>query len=123
MKLPNHATLRDVRWALLRSDVFAFAIAIDPPEPRPINTIVNMQALNEMTAGSGGRAEVVRSEADLLAATSAIAEELNSQYMLGYNAPRAPDGEFHSIRVRMTRPDYRVRARSGYMAVQTPHRK
>ncbi len=119
----SDATLRDVRWAMLRSEVFAFAIAIDPPEPRPINTIVNVQALNEMTAGSGGRAEVVRNEADLIAATSAIAEELNSQYMLGYNAPRAPDGQFHSIRVRMTHPEYRVRARSGYTAAASPRGK
>ena len=119
----SDATLSDVRWALLRSEAFVFAIAIDPPEPRPINTIVNMQALNEMTAGSGGRAELVRNEADLVAATSAIAEELNSQYMIGYDAPRPADGQFHSIRVRMTRSDYRVRARSGYTAATSPRKK
>ena len=119
----SDATLQDVRWALLRSEAFAFAIAIDPPEPRPINTIVNLQALHELTSGSGGRAEVVRNEADLVAATTAIAEELNSQYVLGYNAPRPPDGQFHSIRVRMTQSDYRVRARSGYMAVTLPRKK
>ena len=119
----SDATLSDVRWALLRSDAFAYAIALDPPEPRPINTIVNLQALTELTAGSGGRAEVVRNGADLIAATAAIAEELNSQYVLGYNAPRAPDGKFHSIRVRVTGAGYRVRARSGYLAVPAPRKR
>ena len=119
----SDATLRDVRWALMRSDAFAYAIAIDTPERRPINTIVNMPALTELTSGSGGRAELVRTGEDLVAATAGIAEELNSQYVLGYNAPRGPDGQFHSIRVRVTEPGYRVRARNGYLAAPAPRKR
>jgi hypothetical protein len=42
---------------------------------------------------------------------------LNSQYVLGYSSSKAADGKFHSIRVKVTGSDYRVRARNGYIAV------
>ena len=114
------ASIRDVRSALHRSDAFVYAIALDPPERQAINTRVNPQALREITAESGGRTEVVQNAAELNEATARIAEELNSQYVLGYTSPRGADGQFHSIRVRVPGSEYRVRARTGYVA--TPHR-
>jgi Ca-activated chloride channel family protein len=117
----SSATLRDVRSALSRSDAFAYAIAIDPPETRAINTRVNPTALREITDDSGGRTEVVRNIDDLVTATARIAEELNHQYVLGYTSPRGADGQFHSIRVRIRGSEYRVRARNGYVA--TPSKK
>lgn len=109
--------LRDIRALLLRSDAFAYAVAIDSPDPQPINTRVNPTALREITDQSGGRTEVVRRSSDLATALSRIAEELNSQYLLGYSPPRPADGQYHSIRVRVSGTDYRVRARNGYVAV------
>jgi VWFA-related protein len=117
----SDATLRDVRSALLRSDAFVYAIAIDSPDRRAINTRVNVDALREITGESGGRTEVVQTSAELTEATARIAEELNSQYVLGYTSPRGADGKFHSIRVRIPGTEYRVRARNGYVA--TPVRK
>jgi len=120
------ATLRDVRSALLRSDAFIYAIAIDSPERQPINTRVNVQALREITAESGGRTEIVRSSADLVEATARIAEELNSQYVLGYTSPRGADNQFHSIRVKIHGRgggEYRVRARNGYIATPLSRRR
>jgi VWFA-related protein len=110
------ATLRDVRSALLRSDAFVYAIAIDSPDHRAINTRVNPQLLREITSESGGRTEVVERTADLEQATARIAAELNSQYLLGFTSPKGADGQFHSLRVRITTGDYRVRARNGYVA-------
>ncbi len=109
----SNASLRDVRTALLRSDAFVYAIAIDSPERQAINTRVNVQALREVTAESGGRVEVVSSSEDLTAATARIAEELNSQYVIGYSSTHPADGRFHSIRVRAT--GYKVSARNGYV--------
>ena len=109
----SDASVRDVKSALLRSDAFAYAIAIDPPDALPINRRVNPYALREITDDSGGRTEVVHDSADLEAATARIADELNHQYVLAYTSARAPDGQYHSIRVRVTRPDHRVRARRG----------
>ena len=112
----SNASLREVRSALLRSDGFVYAIAIDSPERQPINTRVNPQPLREITAESGGRTEIVRNSVELNDATARIAEELNSQYVLGYTSPRGADGQYHTIRVRVAGSDYRVRARNGYVA-------
>ena len=111
----SDVTLRDVRSALLRSDAFVYAIAIDPPKRQAINEGVNISSLNELTTNSGGHTEVVHDTSDLVTATSKIAEELNRQYVLGYSSARAPDGAYHSIRVRAG-ASYRVRARNGYIA-------
>ena len=112
----SNATQRDLRSLLLRSDAFVYAIAIDSSGSQPINTRVDVQALRDITGETGGRTEIVQSSADLTAATTRIAEELNSQYVLGYTSSHGADGKFHSIRVRATIPDYRVRARKGYVA-------
>jgi VWFA-related protein len=109
-------SLRELRASLLQTDAFVYAIAIDPPERWAINTRVNPQALRELTAETGGRTEIVQSSSQLVEATARIAEELNSQYVLGYTSPRGADGQYHSIRVRVAGADYRVRARSGYVA-------
>jgi len=115
------ATLRELRPALHRSDAFIYAIAIDSPERQPINTRVNAAALRELTAENGGRTEIVQNSAQLDEAAARVAEELNSQYVLGYTPPRGADGQFHSLRVRIAGSDDRVRARHGYVA--TPPRK
>jgi Ca-activated chloride channel homolog len=119
----SDAHLRDVESGLLRSDAFAYAIAIDNPEVRAINARVNPWALREITDDSGGRTEVVHDTSELVSATARIAEELSSQYLLGYRAPRAPDGEYHSIRVKVRGGEYRVRARRGYVASPPVRRK
>ncbi len=117
----SDATLRDVRSALLRSDAFLYAVAIDPADRFPINRDVNRAALQELTDQSGGRTLVVHDTADATTALSLIAEELNSQYLIGYSSPKGADGQFHSIRVRVHDTDYRVRARNGYVATPTRH--
>jgi Ca-activated chloride channel family protein len=112
----SDATVRQVRSALLRSDAFVYAVAIDPPDVRAVATRVNPHALREITDDSGGRTEVVHDMADLDAATARIAEELNHQYVLGYSPTQPPDGQYRSLRVRVTTPGHRVRARRGYVA-------
>jgi Ca-activated chloride channel homolog len=112
------ATLRDVRSALLRNDVFVYAIAIDSADAKAINARVNVDALRDITNQSGGRTEVVRNSADLADATARIADELNSQYLIGYTSPKGADGAYHSIRVKVAGTDYRVRARNGYVATR-----
>lgn len=113
----SDATIRDVHSALLRSDAFVYAVAIDAPARQPINREVNPSALREITDQSGGRTIVVQSTTDAVTALMQIAEELNSQYLIGYSSSRAGDGKFHSIRVRVRDTDYQVRARNGYVAV------
>ena len=112
----SDAGLREVRSALIRSDAFVYAIAVDPPAKRAINEAVNVSALNEITGGSGGNTELVHQTYELVTATARIADELNKQYVLGYHTSLPLDGNYRSIRVRSTNPEYRVRARRGYIA-------
>ncbi|HXW06920.1 MAG TPA: VWA domain-containing protein [Vicinamibacterales bacterium] len=111
----SDASISDVRTALLRSDAFVYAIAIDSPKTQAINTRVNPIALGEITNQSGGHTVVVRDAEEMAAATARIAEELNSQYVLGYSSPKATDRKYHSIRVKIRGEGYRVRARNGYV--------
>jgi VWFA-related protein len=111
----SDATIGDVRTALLRSDAFVYAVAIDSPKTQAINTRVNPVALGEITNQSGGHTAVVRDAEEMSAATARIAEELNSQYVLGYSSPKATDRKYHSIRVKVRGDGYRVRARNGYV--------
>jgi Ca-activated chloride channel homolog len=112
----SDAAVTDVRSALLRSDAFVYAVAIDSPKRQAINTRVNPTALSEITNQSGGHTAVVHDAEGLATATARIAEELNSQYVLGYSSARATDGKYHSIRVTVSGGGYRVRARNGYVA-------
>ncbi len=114
----SDTTLHDLRPSLVRSDAFIYAVAIDTPEPQAIAHRVNVDTLNEITGQSGGRTVVVRDTADLEPATASIAEELNSQYVLGYSSSHPGDGQYHTIRVRTTTPAYKIRARNGYVAAR-----
>jgi Ca-activated chloride channel family protein len=112
----SDVSLRSLRSGLLRTDAFIYAIAIDSPQRQAINTRVNPEALSEITNQTGGLTEVVKDTAGLAAATARIAEELNSQYVIGYSSPHPGDGKYHSIRVAVSAAGYRVRARNGYVA-------
>ena len=73
--------------------------------------------LNEMARTTGGR--LVRADNPLMLpqAFKQIAEELGTQYSLGYypsNAAR--DGKYRKVRVRTTRKDVALRTRPGYRA-------
>lgn len=113
----SDTTLNKLRGSLLRTDAFIYAVAIDSPVRQAINARVNSGALGEITNQTGGSTQVVHDVADLAAATARIAEELNTQYVLGYSSPHPGDGKYHSIRVRVTAAGYRVRSRNGYVAV------
>jgi Ca-activated chloride channel family protein len=118
----SDAALREVRSALVRSDAFVYAIAVDPPAKRAINEAVNMSALNEISGGSGGKSELLHQTSDLEAATARIADELNHEYVLGYYSQVPLDGGYRCIRVRATIPEFRVRARRGYIATPRTRR-
>jgi Ca-activated chloride channel homolog len=112
----SDTNIRELRAALRREQVFVYAIAIDAPGKRPVSGRVQPYALREITDDSGGYTEVVSDSADLVPSTARIAEELNSQYLLGYVPPRQADGGYRSIRVRMRDTSLNVRARRGYLA-------
>ena len=111
----SERTLHQALDIVRRSDSLVYALAIDEPRGRT-TTRVNPEALREMTSLGGGYTEVVRTAADLGPATERIADELNKQYTLGYDNPRAADGTWRAIRVRLRDRALLTRARRGYVA-------
>jgi Ca-activated chloride channel family protein len=108
-------TLQQAREAVVRRDAFVYAVAIDEVDAQA-STRVNPAALTDLTSPTGGYTEVVRSAQDLGPATARIAEELNSQYTIGFNPSRPPDGSWRGLRVRVKRGGLTVRSRRGYVA-------
>jgi Ca-activated chloride channel homolog len=64
---------------------------------------------------TGGGYTEIRYGEDLGAAFAAVADELHSQYLLGY-APPKRDGKVHHIDVRVNRKGLKPRARKSYVA-------
>ena len=107
--------------ALVRSDAFVYAIAIDPPARRAINETVNVTALNEITGGNGGNTELVHETAGSSPPRRASPRSSTASTCWVLLAI-PPDGRYRSIRVRVTSPEYRVRARRGYIATPRTRR-
>jgi VWFA-related protein len=101
-----------LKQKLNRSDVFLYAIGIDSADARA-STRINPYTLQELTSQGGGYTEIIRTPDELGPATARIAEELNSQYMLGYTPTKKADGRYHTVRVKVADDSYRVRARRG----------
>jgi len=101
-----------LKQKLVRSDVFLYAIGISSVDAKN-STRINPATLHELTNQGGGYTEIIGSAAELGPATERIAEELNHQYMIGYTPEKRGNGQYHSIRVRVTNDAYRVRARRG----------
>lgn len=104
----------ELKQRIGRGDIFLYGVAIDTPNARSAQRI-NPQVFRELSAQSGGYAEIIGSTADIGPATSRIAEELNAQYMLGYTPTTPGDGKrYRSIRVSAgTAQQFNVRARRG----------
>ncbi len=82
----------------------------------------SLKLLAKETGGQSFFPDVVH---QLKGVYAVIAEELSSQYSIGYAStnPRA-DGRFRQIQIKMTsRPDLRARARLGYVAEAAPARQ
>jgi Ca-activated chloride channel family protein len=118
----SNLTIRQAQERLRRLDAFVYAIAIDAESTQRRETRVNPDSLRDLTAPTGGFTQVVQSAADLPMATERIATELNSQYTLGYAAPRSADGRWRSIRVRARGAGLITRSRRGYYATREPRR-
>ena len=89
----SDASIRDVRSALLRSDAFVYAIAIDTKTSQAINTRVSPQTLREITDPSGGRTDVVHTSDELQASTARIADELSQPVPARLRVAQGSDGQ------------------------------
>ena len=75
----------------------------------------SLDSLHVLANNTDGRAIVNRN--DLAAGMKQIMRDASGYYLLGYTSAAAPtDGRFHTIDVRVKRPNVEVRARKGYWA-------
>jgi Ca-activated chloride channel family protein len=96
--------------AIAKSEAALYAIGLGP-DPQ----LMNLPLLQTLTADSGGYVELPNGLADLSAAVARVCDELQSQYLLGFEPTRA-DGQMHPIKVTVKKSGVNVRARAGYVA-------
>lgn len=96
--------------AIARSEAGLYAIGLGP-DPQ----LMNLGLLQTLTADSGGYVELPRGVEDLPAAVARVCDELQSQYLLGFEPARA-DGQVHSIKVTVRNRNLKVRSRAAYVA-------
>jgi Ca-activated chloride channel family protein len=94
-----------------------------PQGPQTKREEVDLNILRTFAENSGGRAfllaeSLINRGGQIEKVLDAIAEELRSQYTLGFYPSRPDDGRYHSLRVR-TRSGNAVRARRGYVATNS----
>ncbi len=71
--------------------------------------------LKKLSDDTGGRVIEVKADRDVSRAFQEIADELRTQYLLGYTPSHTRhDGSFHKIQVKVRNQDYKIQARRGY---------
>lgn len=79
------------------------------------------KVLRKLAEETGGGYYLLSGTKDLNATFARIAQELRSQYVLGF-APTVLDGKVHKLVVKIKRPGMKVRARKTYVAASEPAR-
>lgn len=115
----SRASLDATLDAAQRADVIIYCIDVLDPLRLALPSLPDpgRAMLDKLAGQTGGRVIRVKPAYQTPGAFEEIAEELRSQYSLGYTPSRpAHDGSFRSIRVRVPGKGYTVRARPGYYA-------
>jgi len=73
------------------------------------------EILNRFARETGGGYFELKLDADLNASFTRIAQELRSQYLIGFS-PAVLDGKVHTLEVRVKRPAHKARSRRSYVA-------
>jgi Ca-activated chloride channel family protein len=113
-------------------DVMVYAIGLRSRGPRPMQPGIGPGGLQAMLTAdlpepglarvaqeTGGGYTEIRFGQDLAAAFAEVADELHSQYLIGFSPPKR-DGKVHSIDVRLSPRGLEARARKSYVAPKTP---
>ena len=106
--------------ALSAGEVLLYALGINVGGRAGAVHVPSLQRLAEPTGGSVIIASTVR---EVEAAAQRVAEELRQQYTLGFYPQNAGDKTYHRLKVMTRHPDYRVRARAGYLTAKASNRK
>ncbi|HEV2296940.1 MAG TPA: VWA domain-containing protein [Candidatus Acidoferrales bacterium] len=96
-------------------------VSLDTPTPQKLLLTPGDKVLAQYSDETGGRAFFPYRIDDLSQSFLDIGNELRSQYLIGYPPPYGqPDGQFHTIDVKVERKGLIVRTRKGYYAIAPP---
>jgi Ca-activated chloride channel homolog len=117
-------TEREIKNAMLESDVQVYAMGIFDPDDGSKHSIEEQngpQLLMELADQSGGREYPVTSLDDLPSISARIGNQLRNQYLLGYSPANSNrDGRYRTIHLSVTPdtavPNLRIYYRHGYYA-------
>lgn len=116
-------TARQIRGALVESDVQLYAMGIFDPHlssKSPVENIKGPTLLDELALQTGGRLYPVGNLDDLPGISAKIGNGLRSEYLLGYYPANSRDGKFHHVKVNLAVPEntppLRANYRRGYYA-------
>jgi VWFA-related protein len=118
----SETTMEQALRALQETNVIAYVLEFehdvgDDCDVLHIFTKEGPHNAGRLAEETGGRVIKVKGRDKLRAAFAEIAEELHSQYYLGYYMPNpARDSRFHKIEVKARDRRYRIQARRGYYA-------
>jgi Ca-activated chloride channel homolog len=128
----RYTSQADVIDRARREDVMVYSIGMRSRGQRPLQPGIGpggLQAaltadlpdpgLARVAEETGGGYTEIRFGQDLAAAFARVADELHSQYLLGY-APPKRDGKAHDIDVRVSQRGLEPRARTSYVAPKAP---
>jgi Ca-activated chloride channel family protein len=110
-------TEREIRRALLESDVQLYAMGIFDKEitaKSPVETRKGPALLEDLAAQSGGREYPVDNLNDLPAISARLGNDLRSEYLLGYYADGSHDGKYHHVQVTLALPQNASRLHAYY---------
>jgi Ca-activated chloride channel homolog len=118
----SRQTAREIKNAMLESDLQVYAMGIFDTEDTPKHSLEEQNGpklLEELADNSGGREYPVTNLNDLPSISARIGDQLRNQYLIGYtpiNSER--DGKYRIINVRVSPqaeiPDLRIYYRHGY---------
>jgi VWFA-related protein len=99
-------TEREIKNAMLESDLQVYAMGIFDPEDTPKHSLEEKngpQLLEELADQSGGREYPVTSLDDLPSISARIGNQLRNQYLLGYSPTNAErDGKYRIIQLKIS---------------------
>lgn len=101
-----------------RSETSIYTIGLQPRQPSALKGFREAEfVLRQFAQETGGRSFFVNRAEELTTVYGQIADELSSQYTLGYSSKNAKrDGTWRKVLVQVTRPNVIVRTRRGYFA-------
>src|SRR5580693_3256307 len=111
--------IKDAIEAAQKADAICYVLLIADRGFYGMGGYSGDREMKKLAGETGGRVIEVGNKVDKLKeAFDQIAQELRSQYNVGYTPTNtALDGTFRKVEIHTTKKDYKIQARSGYYAV------